>query len=109
MKALNLGLLLGVSIALVAWSADTPESPWTGPTYEYASVRWAGDRTSIIWPDGSTQKVIAFSGRKRADGIDERVWYLTGAMNVMGRRGFELVHMNNDEVVMKRVAAGRKE
>ena len=105
----TLMVCLGLALAFVAWPADAPEPAWAGPVYEYASVRWMGDKTSILWPDGTFQKVVAFTVRRRPDGMDERMWYLTGAMNVMGRKGFELVHMSNEDVVMRRTAFKPKE
>jgi len=105
MKRLLACVLLAFGILIVSLAADTPSSEaWTGTVYEFASVRWAGDRTSIIWPDGTVQKVIAFGGKKRPEAADERMWYLTGAINIMGKRGFEIAHATNDEVIMKRVA-----
>ena len=110
MKKLAAYVSSGVGILLVAFSADTPPTEtWAGTTLEYASVRWGGDKTSIIWPDGTTQKVVAFGGKRRPDGIDERAWYVTGAMNIMAKRGFELVHMGNEDVVMKRIATKPKD
>ncbi len=97
---------ISAGILLAAFSADTPPTTtWIGTTYEYASVRWSGDKTSIIWPDGTIQKVVAFGGKRRPDGIDERAWYFTSAMNIMAKNGFEFVHMGNEDIVMKRVAA----
>ena len=94
------------SLLLAGMTADSPTSDnWIGTGYEFASVHWAGDKTSIIWPDGTVLKVIAFGGKRRPEAVAERMWYLTGAMNIMGKRGFELVHIGNEEVVMKRVTA----
>ena len=110
MKKLAACVGFSIAILLTAFSADAPPTEtWAGTLCEYASVRWSGDRTSIIWPDGTTQKVIAFGGRKRPDGTDERAWYLTGAMNIMARRGFEFVHMSIDDVVMRRTVNKQKE
>src|SRR5215469_2017972 len=95
-------LVVAVSCAVLisALSADTPAPEASnGTVQEYASVRLAGDRTSIIWPDGTVQKVIAFGGQKRPEAADERMWYLTGALNIMGRRGFEPIHFSNDEII----------
>lgn len=104
MKTLLFWIFLCVAILAVPFAADSPpEEAWSGPVYEYASVRWMGDKTSIIWPDGRVQKVIPFGGRKRPDATDERMWYLAGAMNIMGKKGFELAHMSNDDLVMKRL------
>jgi len=110
MRSLAPSVLFGIYTVCASVSADAPTpGTWTGPVYEYASVRWMGDRTSIIWPDGTTQKVVAFGGRRRPEGTDERAWYLTGAMNIMAKRGFEFVHMTSDDVVMRRLEPKQKE
>jgi len=110
MKRLVASVGFSVGILFAAFSADAPPTEtWAGAVYEYASVRWSGDKTSIIWPEGTTQRVIAFGGKKRPEGADERAWYLTGAINIMARRGFEFVYMSNDDVLMKRAVTKQKE
>lgn len=110
MKKLGICILLSIGLLVPTLSADSPPvESLTGTVYEYASVRWGGDKTSIIWPDGTTQKVVAFGGKRRPDAIDERAWYLTGAINIMAKKGFELAHMGNDDVLMRRPAAKVKE
>ena len=81
-----------------------------GPVFEYASVRFMEERTSIVWPDGSVENVLVLGGKRKFDngsekypkGSDYRVYWLTVSMNIMGKRGFQLAHMDGTDVVMKR-------
>jgi len=58
--------------------------------YEYATVRFmGGGRTSFVWPDGKVEKLIDLNPAKRPDTADERMFYLTIAMNVLAQKGFE--------------------
>jgi hypothetical protein len=80
------------------------------PVCEYASVRFMEERTSIVWPDGTVENVMALNGKQKFDngsekypkGADYRMYWLTVAMNIMGQRGFDFVYMNGPDVVMKR-------
>jgi len=84
--------------------------PTSAATYEYASVRFTEDKTCIVWPGGKTENVFELSGKAKFDGWNEhypkgadfRMYWLTVAMNIMGKRGFELVHMEGPDVVMRR-------
>jgi hypothetical protein len=106
MTKLLLLAVMAVGLAFVASSENSASLAISTPaTCEFATVRWAGDRTSIIWPDGTTDRVIAFGGRKRPMNIDEKAWCLTGAMNIIAKRGFDFVQMNNDDLIMKRPAS----
>lgn len=77
---------------------------------EYASVRFMEERTSIVWPDGTVDNVLALAKNtkftntteKYPKGTDYRMYWLTVAMNIMAQRGFELAHMHEADVVMKR-------
>jgi hypothetical protein len=40
--------------------------------------------------------------KKYPKGADYRMYWLTVAMNIMGKRGFELVSMSGSDVVMQR-------
>src|SRR5258708_32318709 len=73
------------------------------PVYEYATARFMGADTSIIWPDGNTDKVIGLSSKARPETADTRMFYLTLAMNLMGKKGFTFVHMEGNDAVMMRV------
>lgn len=85
----------------------------TGSRFEYASVRFMEERTSIVWPDGTVENVMTLAGKgkpgspseKFPKGSDFRMYWLTVAMNIMGQRGFELVHMHDADVVMVRQVA----
>jgi len=90
--------------------AKSPRSMISGSTLEYATVRFMEERTSIVWPDGKVENVIELAGKRRFEngsekypkGSDYRMYWLTVAMNVMAQRGFELAHMHDNDVVMKR-------
>jgi hypothetical protein len=78
--------------------------------FEYATVRFMEEKTSIVWPDGTVENVLALSGKTKFDngsekypkGSDYRLYWLTVAMNIMAKRGFELALMADHDVVMKR-------
>lgn len=87
-----------------------PKEVVNTPAIEYGSVRFMEENTSIVWPDGTVENVMILSGKqtfnnkgeKYPKGADYRMYWLTVAMNIMGRRGFEFVHMNGPDVIMKR-------
>lgn len=78
--------------------------------FEYASVRFMEEKTSIIWPDGVVENVMTLTGKKTFQngsekypkGSDYRMYWLTVSLNIMGKRGFELAHMSESDVIMKR-------
>lgn len=104
-------LLKGVSQE----AAQRPKDTISHPTFEYASARFMAEKTSIVWPDGSVENVLALSGKTKFDngsekypkGTDYRMYWLTMAMNIMGKRGFELAHMADADVVMRRQVTNR--
>jgi|ERR1043165_1326609 hypothetical protein len=56
--------------------------------YEYASFSSMGTKSSIVWPDGS---VLKLGDRfKRPDDANERMFYMTMALNVFAQNGYEL-------------------
>jgi hypothetical protein len=97
-----------VFVALIAAIALCPvfmsfsEEPKVAVAYEYATVRFMEEQTSIVWPDGSVEKVVPTSGKKRPKEADYRMFWLTISMNIMGKKGFEFVYMDGPDVVMKR-------
>lgn len=110
-------LTIGGALLLTTWFNAIPQEttrPSTStigfPTCEYASVRFMEERTSIVWPDGKVENVLELSGKTKFDntrekypkGADYRMYWLTIAMNIMAKRGFELAHMADNDVVMKR-------
>jgi len=106
MKRAILVACVSSAVLFSALSADTPTSEASNSAvYEYATVRWAGDRTSIIWPNGTVEKVTPFGGKKRPETADERMWYLTGALNIMARRGFEPVHVATDDIIARHMVS----
>ena len=79
------------------------------PILEYASVRFMEERTSITWPDGTVESVFELSGKPKFQGgdrypkgADYRMYWLTIAMNIMAKKGYEFVHMDGADVVMSR-------
>jgi hypothetical protein len=56
-------------------------------TYEYASFSSMGTKSSIIWPDGS---VLRLEDKfKRPGEANEKMFYVTMALNVLAQRGYE--------------------
>lgn len=92
-----LALLWLLGVGLVA--AETPPSATTN---EFASVRFDNDNTCIVWPDGSVEKVTELAGKKEPGSADIRIWYLTVAMNLMAKKGFVVLYIDNRDVVMTR-------
>lgn len=78
---------------------------------EYATVRFAEERTSIVWPDGSVEKVMETVPQKKFNNgserypkdADYRMYWMTIAMNLMAQRGYEIVSLNDRDLVMKRL------
>ncbi len=101
--ALVLSLIAGTLLALVCLHAAT-DSAGQPARFEYASVRWAGrDNTHIIRPNGEAEFVgLELRKVRKPDRVDDRAFYLNVVMNALGKEGFELVAMSNDDVVMKR-------
>lgn len=58
-------------------------------TYEYASFSSMGNKSSIIWSDGSVLRIE--DKYKRPDGANEKMFYMTMAFNIFEREGFQLV------------------
>jgi len=91
------GLLWLLGVKLVAAETQT-----SATTNEFASVRFDNDSTCIVWPDGSVEKVTALAGKKESGSADIRIWYLTVAMNLMAKKGFVVVYIDNRDVLMSR-------
>jgi hypothetical protein len=90
-------------LLLVALPGGVCQETGNHPVYEYATARFMGADTSIIWPDGNSDKVVGLSSKARPETADTRMFYLTLAMNIMGKRGFSFVHMEGSDLVMQRV------
>lgn len=71
---------------------------------EFATIRWGGrDNTQLVRPNGRTEKLRPILERApRPDGIDERSYYMSIAMNAVAREGFDVAAMTPDEIVMRR-------
>jgi hypothetical protein len=74
----------------------------TAVVREYASVRFMGDETSIVWPDGNVTKVLTQSDLKRPKDADYRMFWLTISLDKMSKQGFEFVYMDGADVIMRR-------
>ncbi|MCX8157590.1 MAG: hypothetical protein N3J91_14280 [Verrucomicrobiae bacterium] len=112
MKRLCLGIVLFTGLYFTVGAAEAPPKSAEAQgvvLWEYGFFRFAGDQTTIVWPDGSTQRVIPFGGRRRPDKADERMWYITGAINIMAAKGFEVVWMDEDDVIMRRRVTAKLE
>lgn len=113
MVVLACGAILAAGLIYDATSQETlgaSKEAVGHPVIEYASVRFMEEKTSIVWPDGTVESVMAALGKQKFDngsekypkGADYRMYWLTAAMNMMGKRGFEFVYMNGPDVVMRR-------
>jgi hypothetical protein len=57
----------------------------------------------LIRGNGKVEKFKQIFDRlPHPDGVDDRAYYLTAAMNAVAKEGFEVAAMTPDEVVMKR-------
>jgi hypothetical protein len=105
MKKPNLILLVGVlSVATFYFVKSWAAEPTTFQTVEFATIRWAGrENTSLIRPNGKVEKLKRlFEQYRRPDGVDERAYYMSVAMNAVAREGYDFAGMTTDEIVMKR-------
>jgi hypothetical protein len=108
--ALGTFLLTMIFTALSQETAPQPKGASTRTIFEYATARFMEEKTSIVWPDGIVENVMLLNGKKKFDngsekypkGADYRMYWLTVSMNIMGQRGFEFVHMEGHDLVMKR-------
>jgi hypothetical protein len=73
---------------------------------EFVTIRWDGqDNSCVIHPDGKVDKLRpVFDRAPRPRDVDERLYYLTIAMNAVARDGYDFAGMTGDSVVMKRVS-----
>lgn len=123
MKKQTIIILITCGVVLAATLLTTHSQEATGQprgsdsraVFEYATARFMEEKTSIVWPDGKVESVILLNGGKKFDngsekypkGADYRMYWLTVAMNIMARQGFEFVHMHDRDVVMKRRASNQ--
>ncbi len=105
MKKLNLILL---SAALSAGGFYLLRShaaeQTTFQVVEFSTIRWEGrENTHLIRSNGKVEKLKPLFERfPRPEGIDERTYYMTIAMNAVAREGFDFAGMTPDQVVMRR-------
>jgi hypothetical protein len=99
-------------ILLIAFSSGYQtrcQEPVKPLVYEYASIRFmGGQRTCITWPDGTVEKLSSLSTQKRPETADERMFYLTIAVNILAKRGFEFTNVpmlgNPDDIFGRKLA-----
>ena len=105
MKRLNLILLAAVlSAAGLYLLKSRAAEQSTFQVVEFATIRWDGrENTRLIRPNGKVEKLKQLFERfPRPDGIDERTYYLSIAMNAIAREGFDFAGMTPDQIVMRR-------
>lgn len=86
-----------------------------GQTYEYATVRYrGGHRVDFYLPNGKIEILCAEKGPEKLafhscpkvpDTCDERMFYLSQALNFMAKEGFEPVSvasLSNDDLILRR-------
>jgi len=108
MKKLNLILLVSVfSLAAVLVLKSRAAETSTFQVVEFATVRWDGrDNSYLIRPNGKVEKLKPLFERfPRPEGIDERTYYLSVAMNAAAKEGFDFAGMTQEQVVMRRLLA----
>ena len=71
---------------------------------EFALIRWAGRENSyVIRPNGNVEKLATlFQRYPRPEGVDERAYYMTIAMNPIAKEGYELGAFTQEQIVMRR-------
>jgi hypothetical protein len=107
MKKLNLFLLAAVLCLgvpqLIKLRADEPS---TFQTVEFATIRWDGrNNTYLIRPNGKVDsfKQVFEKAPARPEGVDDRTYYMTIAMNTVAKEGFDFAGMTQEQFVMKRL------
>jgi hypothetical protein len=96
-----------LSLAAVVLFKSRATEPTTFQVVEFATIRWQGrENTHVIRPNGKVEKLRALFERvPRPDGIDDRSYYMSIAINAVAKEGYELAGMTPDEFVMKRPVA----
>jgi hypothetical protein len=108
MKKPNLILLVSaLSIAVLYLAKSWAAEPTTFQIAEFATIRWGGrDNTMLIRPNGKVEKLRPlFEQYRRPDGVDDRAFYMSIAMNTIAREGYDFAGMTHDEIVMRRPLA----
>lgn len=106
-------LLIGTLFTAVSQETTRqPKDLAASPVFEYACVRFMEEKTCIVWPDGSVENVLELVGKKKfpngeyyPKGADYRMYWLTAAMNLMAKKGYEFVYLNGPDLVMKRTVS----
>ncbi len=95
-------------------AAPATTNPFHMHVFEYATSHFDEENTAILWPDGTQERVADLNPRKKFDhgsekyprGADFRMYMLTTAMNLMAQRGYEIVSLNDRDLIMKRRRMG---
>jgi len=93
-----------LSLAALLLLKSRAAEPSTFQVVEFATIRWQGrDNTHLIRPNGKVEKLRPLFERvPRPDGIDDRAYYMSIAINAVAKEGYEFAGMTSDEIVMKR-------
>lgn len=93
-------VLAGAVSWLRSRAADSPPLQ----KFEYAAIRWDGrDNTHLIRANGKVEFLGPLLSRvKRPDRVDERVFYLTVAVNAAAGEGFEIAAATPDAIFLRR-------
>lgn len=97
-----LATVLSLATSFLAQSRATEEQ--SIQTVEFATIRWDGRENSfVVRPNAKVEKLRPLFERfPRPDGIDERIYYMTVAINAVAKEGFEFAGTLNEHVIMKR-------
>src|SRR5262245_17838152 len=100
---LAVALSFGVLVARRLHAGDDEPTPAT----EFATIRWDGRENSyVVRPSAKVERLRQlFDRHPRQDGVDERIYYMTIAMNALAKEGYEFAGELDGQVVMKRAAA----
>lgn len=90
--------------AIYLTTSRAADEATTFQSVEFATIRWDGRENScLIRPNGKVEKLRSlFERMPRPQGVDDRTYYLSIAMNAFAREGFDIAGITPDEIVMKR-------
>ncbi len=102
----HLASMMVVIICSTAASFQAAAADMTGSfqLYEYVTVRWDGrDNTHLIRSNGRVEKLRELLLKApRPEGIDDRTYYMTIAINAVAKEGYKVVGVTGDAIVMER-------
>ncbi len=105
MKELSLVLLtsaLCIGVLYVRHTRAADDEPL--PATQFATLRWDGRENSyVVRPNAKVERLRQLFDRyPRQDGVDDRIYYMTIAMNALAKEGFEFAGTMDGQVVMRR-------